>query len=25
VRRVSSLALFSYEGVRYGLSAEIIP
>jgi hypothetical protein len=24
-RRVSSLALFSYEGVRYGLSAEIIP
>jgi hypothetical protein len=25
VRRVSSLALFSYEGVRYGVSAEIIP
>jgi hypothetical protein len=24
-RRVSSLPLFSYEGVRYGLSAEIIP
>jgi hypothetical protein len=25
VRRVSTLALFSYEGFRYGLSAEIIP
>jgi hypothetical protein len=25
VRRVSTLALFSYQGVRYGLSAEIVP
>ena len=24
-RRVSSLPLFSYEGLRYGLTAEIVP
>jgi hypothetical protein len=24
-RRVSTLALFSYEGMRYGISAEILP
>ena len=24
-RRVSTLALFSYQGLRYGLTAEVIP